>query len=118
MQFFGGVPLWHCSVALHASRDQPSPLPLARWTGSQRRTAKRIVFAALDGVGIEAAMHWEDGRISISGRRQMTADEVDGLPRDMADPGPSWVPLIEAPAPAPLMDARSLLGVVPGLTGA
>jgi hypothetical protein len=77
-QFFGGVPLWHTSVALIKG---DSLLPVQVWKKKDKKLALDTLISTLSGVGDESRKHLTVATISYQLRRPMTEVEAAGLPR-------------------------------------
>lgn len=63
-----------CSVSLRRVRS-PIPIPVSRWTGTQRQIARKAAERALYGVGIRSTDVVEQNLITLSVRRLCTDDE-------------------------------------------
>jgi hypothetical protein len=77
---FGGMPVWHVSVA-RVAKDRRSIKPRALWSVAEIRHAARIAVTALMGVGVaDKSYQWEEnGEGAIHIRRRLSQPEIDLL---------------------------------------
>lgn len=80
--FFGGVPLWHCSIAI---QRRIGPKPVQSWRLMERKAVLDMFEIILRGVGDVSRKHLEEGYVSLQYRRPMTPAEVLGLPPRAAE---------------------------------
>ncbi len=82
MESYGGVPVWHASVAV---RGQLALVPVADWTAKERAEVERLMGRALRGVGNRSIEWREDGIHALHVRRRINDEElrVIGPARDV-----------------------------------
>lgn len=82
VQFEGGPPLWHVSVAFH--HLDHGIVPARNWLPAIQMDAPRIAHNALAGIGDPLAEKWEIGIKAIHLRRVTTQEERARLGGDIA----------------------------------
>jgi hypothetical protein len=78
MQFFGGAPVWMCSVAFPDAATG-HPKRVSGWTMADKRIALTVATMFHNGVG-EGQWHVETSRFIRAWRRKATWAETMALP--------------------------------------
>lgn len=82
MRYFQGRALWMASVAVRSGH----PVPVSRWTATDRMRAVAVAKGALYGVGDPATDVVEYGGYIVTVRRVATWEERASVPEPHLDP--------------------------------